>query len=103
MAHENHHTRVPSIHWLGIKSQDLADGASDADEVGLLPLTARERRKAVKMLENGRIVGERRQWRREVQVMLILGFKAEIQILSGRDGGLEEWIEREIGRDVGEG
>ena len=103
MAHENHHTTVPSIRWLGIKSQDLADGAGDVDEVGLLPLTARERRKAVKMLEKGRIVGERGQWRREVQVMLILGFKAEIQILSGRQGGLEKWIEREIGRDVIEG
>ena len=31
-------------------------------------------------------------WRREVQVMLMLNVKAEIQVLEAREGGLGGWL-----------
>lgn len=35
-------------------------------------------------------------WRRELQIMLMLNTKAEIQHLSGREGGLEEWLQDKL-------
>lgn len=40
--------------------------------------------------------GPEPMWRRELQVMLMLNTKAEIQHLSGREGGLEEWLEDKL-------
>lgn len=34
--------------------------------------------------------------RREIQIMLMLGFKAEIQILDQREGGLERWCRAKL-------
>lgn len=93
LAHENTHLTVPSIRWLGVQSQDLPSKESD-DESGLLRLTARDRRIAVKMLERPTFAedGPEPMWRRELQVMLMLNTKAEIQHLSGSEGGLEQWL-----------
>jgi meiotic recombination protein SPO11 len=35
-------------------------------------------------------------WRRELQVMLMLNIKAEMQILEELPGGLVPWLEREL-------
>ena len=46
---------------------------------------------------------EEKEWRRELQVMLTLNVKAEIQILSERAGGgpgrggLESWLDEKVG------
>ena len=74
------------------------ENKDDDDERSLLHLTARDRRKAAKMLGKGVCAegGEEREWRRELQVMLMMNYKTEIQILSGRMGGLEEWLERKL-------
>jgi meiotic recombination protein SPO11 len=44
--------------------------------------------------------GPEPEWRVELQRMMMLNVKAETEILHGRDGGLEGWIEREMGRRV---
>ena len=95
LAHENAELNVPGTRWLGVQSKDLhASGTADGCE-GLLRLTARDRRKATLMLERGTFAEEGLEvgWRRELQVMLMLNVKAEIQLLSGREGGLERWLE----------
>ncbi|MCJ1485366.1 hypothetical protein MMC06_005540 [Schaereria dolodes] len=99
LAHENAHLNVPSVRWLGVRSAELYDRGSLGEGPGLLRLTARDRRKAVKMLEK-RIFAEgglEKEWRRELQVMMTLNIKAEIQILSGREGGLAGWLEKKLG------
>ncbi|KAI9878916.1 MAG: hypothetical protein M1830_010164 [Pleopsidium flavum] len=105
LAHENAHINVPSIRWLGLKSADLCAGDSAQDEQCLLGLTAKDRRLAVKML--GRPIfaedGPGKEWRRELQVMLMLNMKAEIQLLSGREGGLENWLEKKLLTELGPG
>lgn len=35
-------------------------------------------------------------WRRELQVMLVLGYKAEMELLGEREGGVEAWLERKL-------
>ncbi|MCJ1365766.1 hypothetical protein MMC16_004891 [Acarospora aff. strigata] len=98
LAHENPYITVPSIHWLGPKSQDLFSEGESEEEQGLLRLTARDRRIAVKMLERPTFAEHKpeRSWRRELQVMLMLNTKAEIQLMSGREGGLEKWLETKL-------
>ena len=100
LAHENAHLNVSGIRWLGVRSAVLyAEEEPSDDENGLLlRLTARDRRKAVKMLEKEVFAdeGPETEWRRELQVMLMLDVKAEIQLLSGREGGLEAWLEGKL-------
>lgn len=89
LAHETADLAVPSIQWMGVRSADIV--RCGADKVGLLALKERDRRIAGKMLHRDGLEAE---WRRELQVMLMLGVKAEIQILSEGVGGLEEWLDR---------
>ncbi|TVY82608.1 Meiotic recombination protein rec12 [Lachnellula suecica] len=89
LAHESATLAVPSIQWLGVRSCDFLK--TDADVPGLLKLTARDRRIAVKMLE--REMEE--EWRRELQVMLMLDVKAEIQVL-GNGERLGEWLDGKL-------
>jgi meiotic recombination protein SPO11 len=98
LSHENAHLIVPSIHWLGIQSSDVLDESDGQEGNGLLRLTRRDRKKAAKMLEWDvlREEGLEGGWRREVQVMLMLGFKAEMEILGAKDGGVEGWVEGKL-------
>jgi meiotic recombination protein SPO11 len=97
LAHENLNLAVPSIRWLGVRSEDIIDSGSKKDRVGLLRLSARDRRLAVRMLDREMFDEEEKkggemEWRRELQVMLMLNVKAEIQILSS-GMGLERWLD----------
>ena len=40
--------------------------------------------------------GPETEWRREVQVMLMLNIKAEMEILNERTGGMEAWLEEKL-------
>jgi meiotic recombination protein SPO11 len=95
LAQESQHLAVPSIRWLGVRSSDFVQDS--CDKTGLLKLSGRDRRIAMRMLEKD-IFGEEgreKEWRRELQVMLVLNFKAEIQILSSGEG-LEGWLDGKL-------
>ncbi|KAL8858563.1 MAG: hypothetical protein Q9178_004857 [Gyalolechia marmorata] len=106
LSHENANLRCPIIRWLGVKSGDLdfresttgPSGAGEEDIKGLLWLTKRDRKKAVKMLgqEICEEYGVEQEWRRELQVMLMLNLKVEMEILSQRKGGVEGWVEDKL-------
>ncbi|RDL38681.1 uncharacterized protein BP5553_03021 [Venustampulla echinocandica] len=95
LAHESANLSTPSIKWLGVRSSDFLQTSSDVQ--GLLKLSARDRRVATKMLEKGifKEDGSEVEWRRELQVMLMLNVKAEIQIL-GNAEKLGEWLDRNL-------
>ncbi|KAI4091532.1 MAG: hypothetical protein LQ339_008103 [Xanthoria mediterranea] len=103
LAHENANVRCSTLRWLGVKSGDLNIATSntglsddDADDIkGLLRLSKRDRKKAVGMLGQGICDehGVEQEWRRELQVMLMVSLKAEMEILSQRPGGIERWVE----------
>ncbi|EDN96603.1 hypothetical protein SS1G_01529 [Sclerotinia sclerotiorum 1980 UF-70] len=85
LAHENEDLSVPSIRWLGLKSTDMMHGVKE-DE-GLLKLTKRDRRIAVGMLQRDvcQDGGVEKEWRRQLQIMLMLNTKAEIQVIGNGD------------------
>ncbi|TAQ87210.1 hypothetical protein B7494_g4466 [Chlorociboria aeruginascens] len=91
LAHENKTLTAPGIRWLGIGSYDIAH--EESSKVGLLKLTSRDRRIATRMLgkETFSEEGMEMEWRRELQVMLLMNLKAEIQIL-GNGEELESWL-----------
>jgi meiotic recombination protein SPO11 len=88
LAHESATLAVPSVQWLGVRSCDFLQ---EEDVQGLSKLTARDRRIAVKMLERD----VEMEWRRELQVMLMLNVKAEIQVL-GNGERLGEWLDMKL-------
>ncbi|KAL8793097.1 MAG: hypothetical protein Q9195_004303 [Heterodermia aff. obscurata] len=101
MSHENAQLNVPSIRWLGLRSRDLFNGttdANDAESSRLLPLSKRDRSMAKKMLEKPamRETGGEGEWRREVQVMMMIGFKAEMEMMDGCEGGIAKWTENRL-------
>ncbi|TGO49489.1 hypothetical protein BOTNAR_0429g00020 [Botryotinia narcissicola] len=78
LAHENENLSIPSMRWLGLKSKDMMQGVKENE--GLLKLSERDRRLAVKMLQRDAFQwgGDEYEWRKEIQVMLMLNKKAEI-------------------------
>lgn len=102
MAWENHRLAVEKAEWLGVKSGDLVDAVArsggDGQVEGVARLTARDRKKAVGMLGKAwmQVVPE---WRSELQKMLFLNIKAEIEMVSGV--GVKEWVEEKIAARMG--
>lgn len=109
LSHEDQNHNVPSICWLGPKSEDLlfnnGEGdeydsgmVSDSEVAGLLRLSLRDRRRAVGMMKKISLKknGQDKEWKRELQVMLMLGLKAEMEVLGNRNKGLEAWVERKL-------
>lgn len=80
-----------------MRSADFLSTGKEGDVSGLLTLTKRDRRIATLMLGRGteRSVEEDEDWRRELQVMLMLNVKAEIQIL-GSGEKLGEWLDGKL-------
>ncbi|OJJ08062.1 hypothetical protein ASPVEDRAFT_143039 [Aspergillus versicolor CBS 583.65] len=103
MAHtnENWKLNIPSLRWLGLRISEVVESlGADGDEA-LMSLTRRDRRKIVSMLSNNpvwAVDGPEPEWRVELQRMLMLNVKAEVEILYDREDGLEGWIDREMRR-----
>lgn len=101
------HERAFSIHemqWLGVWTEDIFSGAQDDEPT--LKLTPRDRRKAVAMMKTLDVQSVDRvdeQCRVELQKMLILNIKAEVQILEDRNGGLERWLRRKLKKQLSRG
>lgn len=100
LSHENADLNAPSIQWLGIRSRDVLAGNGEQGEYGgLQRLSARDRKKAADMLERGEGLqegGAEEEWRRELQVMLMLNVKAEMEILGERQGGVTGWVKEKL-------
>jgi meiotic recombination protein SPO11 len=95
--------KLPDLQWLGVQSHHISrtpvdeggtETAALADLQGLMRLTARDRSKAQRMLEWDICAedGPETVWRTELQRMLMLNVKAEMQILDELPGGLLLWL-----------
>ena len=96
-----------NLRWLGVTSSHISrfpTGTSStapngiAKLRGLMKLTARDRAKASRMLEWDMCAEEglEQGWREELQRMLMLNIKAEMQILDELPGGIVQWIRNEL-------
>ena len=84
---------------MGVQSRDVVGLLGSAESDDLLRLSVRDRKKAMKMLENNIVLeedGEEELWRRELQVMLMLSMKAEMELLAEKEGGVEAWVEEKL-------
>ncbi|KFX89885.1 hypothetical protein O988_08440 [Pseudogymnoascus sp. VKM F-3808] len=99
LAHQNDGLAVPGVRWLGVKLESAVgtQNQGDREVPGILALTKRDRRLGRSMMAKHPAMGEELhvEWRRELQRMLFLNVKAEIQVLGGGER-LGRWVEREI-------
>ena len=87
-----------NVRWLGLRSCNFLN-TDGLNQHGLLQLSERDRKKATSMLEKEvfQECGPEPEWRMELQRMLILNIKAEIQIMCKRDNkGLENLIRHRL-------
>lgn len=96
LAHENENLRVPQLQWLGLRNSYLAgDDGSLHSKQGLLALAARDRRKAISMLDrNPSIENDTHELevKSALQTMLMLNVKAELQLLDATPRGMENLL-----------
>ena len=100
-VHENARLCLPRLQWLGVRVTDIIAVPDAPGDKALLSLTKRDRGKIVAMLRNSPVWasdGPEPEWRVELQRMLVLNLKAEIEILYECVGGLEGWIDRRMFR-----
>ncbi|KAF2728244.1 meiosis-specific topoisomerase Spo11 [Polyplosphaeria fusca] len=102
---------LPRLRWLGVYSDQIrqlvnqvngGEVGTATDVRGLMRLSARDRNKASRMLEWDICTekGQEQEWRHQLQVMLMLNIKAEMQILEELSGGLARWIFEEITKNL---
>lgn len=94
MSDDNAGLVVPNIRWIGLHSRAITDEDHTHRNQGLMTLTLRDRHKARKMLEweEHASFEEAARWRRELQVILMLNLKAEMQIVDSGSSGLIKMI-----------
>ena len=90
LSAENSMLIAPTMCRIGLSRQHICDSNGVNHEQGLLSLTLRDRRKARKMLEQAFPTdeGTEHDMRLELQVMLMLNIKAELQVLDTNPSGL---------------
>lgn len=89
LAHEHMALHVADVRHSGLASADLTGHGS-------LRLTLRDRRLAISMLQHNPYLqhgGSEATFRRELQRMLMLGLKAEIETLAERPAGIHGWLQ----------
>ncbi|KIV86723.1 hypothetical protein PV11_02318 [Exophiala sideris] len=101
-----HVCNIPEMKWLGLKADDVAP---EHDAQIFMPLSMRDRVVALSMLAS-------QEWRdgsgivlpglvagvSELQRMLMLNRKAEIQTLDDREGGLRRWLTNRLAFELEE-
>lgn len=94
--HENETLRVPQLKWLGLKNEHMALGEGGVHAAqGLLNLTARDRTKAVKMLDREQFSASDHDdlaVMQALQTMLMLNVKAELQLLDVKSNGMQDLL-----------
>ena len=102
LSHESANLAISAIRWLGLRSCELLNSDRGGTNESLLRLSMRDRKKAMKML--GRVQlsenGPEQEWRRELQVMLMVSFKGEMELLADRAGGVERWVEERLLKEI---
>ena len=98
---QEHGCNMPEIKWIGLKAEDVVP-LRHTNETSI-QLTVRDRAIALSMLESdewrddsGEILPSLRECAIELQRLLMLGRKAEIQILDEMEGGIYAWLTKRL-------
>lgn len=99
LSHENDGLCVPQLQWVGLRLEHMMDASLLHHSQGLLGLTARDRRRAVKMLERNGDFDSMQELHMNValRTMLMLNTKAELQLLDAVPGGMTDLLASALG------
>ena len=83
LAHEGDAAKTPTLTWVGCSSADIRGDVEASQDRGLRLLTDRDHGRATSMLRWPYMAEDwpEPHWRRELQVMLMLGYKFEIEMV----------------------
>ena len=83
LSHEGSACCVSTLQWLGCVSDDIPTQLNGHQHQSLISLSIRDHEKAIAMLSWPYMSEDYREesWRRELQVMLVLHYKFEIELL----------------------
>lgn len=101
LAHESKEHVVPQLKWLGLRSEHLhADEFDTHAAQGRLTLSKRDRSKATMMIDREIDIddGDALMERRELQTMLMLNTKAELQLLDAMPDGMNNLLSSMISK-----
>jgi meiotic recombination protein SPO11 len=90
------------MEWIGVNSSDILGPWYSTGDNAMMPMHGDDRRKATTMLRKGvfREDGLELTWRRELQVMLMLNGKIEIQAMDdGQPVCFCTWLEQKMMMD----
>lgn len=98
LSHETH-VDAPRLRWLGFKSSDVTVTNGSCRHSVTAPMSIRDRIRAARLLAT--LDEESHDWeeveyRQELQAMMFLGVKAEIQGVDGI-GGVADWLDMQLG------
>lgn len=100
-VHRNANLNVPSIRWVGLQASEMISTAHPSNMPSLVLMSQRDREKAEAMLKRNPSFAEdgpEPTWRKELQSMLVMNVKAELEILYELDGGMEGWLDRKMSK-----
>jgi meiotic recombination protein SPO11 len=98
LAHESADLVIPQLRWIGLRiEQILACGDDLHAGQGLLTLSERDRKRARSML-GWEVLASEDDLKQELQTMLMLNMKAELQLLDALPGGTQELLQRMLPR-----
>jgi len=98
-AHRTASLNVPKLEWLGLRASELVTETDPLGDECLVRLSLRDRKKARAILAKSPCFvedGPEPAWRAELQQMLMLNIKAEIELLYEREGGIEGWLDKKL-------
>jgi len=92
---ESINAAIPTARRLGLDREHIKETSNNGNVQKVLPLTARDRRRAIGILNRNKdqTGNTRLNDRLDLQVMLMLNIKAEIQILDDSPNDLESLLE----------
>ncbi|KAM5440249.1 endodeoxyribonuclease [Microsporum canis] len=100
-VHQNAYLNVPSIQWIGLYASEMIPTVDFLNGSSLIPMSRRDRKKAEAMLNRNPCFAEdgpEPSWRKELQSLLVMNMKAEIEILYECDGGVEGWLDGKLSK-----
>jgi meiotic recombination protein SPO11 len=100
LAHEGMSLVTPNIRTIGLTRAQVVEMEDTHQQQGLILMTTRDRKKASKMLDHELLAegGKEGAWRLELQVMLVISYKAELQILDSCQGTMSRVLEDQLFR-----
>lgn len=102
LAHNRLDLVVPEMQWIGPQGCHFLGLDDERNRQGLLRMSVRDRKKAIQMLQWDSIgpAHSRTWWHQELQTLLFMNMKFEIELLDWIPGNMITWLQGLLAADV---